>query len=160
MITVSIWRKTLVRLRACGDGIELFDRIATMQSLDDPRRLKRIRIQWSPLAEVWLSRDASGHVGWLRTNKIIPRIDLSGANLTRAYLSRADLAGANLDGADLDGANLDGANLARANLDGAYLAGANLDGAYLDGANLDGASLDHCDWERGPDGYARRKAGK
>jgi hypothetical protein len=43
MITVSIWRKTLVRLHACGDGIELFDRIAAMQSLDDPRRLKRPR---------------------------------------------------------------------------------------------------------------------
>ena len=135
MITVSIWRKTLVRLRACGDGIELFDRIATMQSLDDPRRLKRIRIQWSPLAEVWLSRDASGHVGWLRTNKIIPRIDLDGANLARAYLSRAHLDGANLSGANLFGAN-------------------------LSGADLDGAYLDLCDWERGPDGYARRKAGK
>ena len=47
-------------------------------------------------------------------------------------------------------------SFARANLGGANLGGANLGGAYLGGANLDGAYLG--DWERGPDGYARRKA--
>lgn len=62
--------------------------------------------------------------------------DLAGANLAWAYLARANLAGANLAGAYLAWANLAGANLAWANLAGADLG----------------------DWERGPDGYARRKA--
>ena len=117
MITVSIWRKTLVKLGACSEGLKLFDEIAALQDEADPRRLKRIRVQWGPLAELWLARDSRGHVGWLRRKKVVPRIDLVGANL----------------------------------------GGANLVGANLDGANLDGADLDLCDWERGPDGYARRK---
>ena len=80
----------------------------------------------------------------------------TGANLARANLARANLAGANLAGANLAWANLAGANLAGANLAGAYLAGADLAGADLAGADLAGADLG--DWERGPDGYARRKA--
>ena len=57
---------------------------------------------------------------------------------------------ANLGGANLYGANLGGVNLRSANLYGANLRSVNLYGANLDGANLGG-------WERGPDGYARRK---
>jgi hypothetical protein len=52
-------------------------------------------------------------------------------------------------------------NLTRADLTGADLTGADLGGAYLGGANLTRADLtgaDLGDWERGPDGYAQRKA--
>lgn len=45
---------------------------------------------------------------------------------------------------------------ADADLRGAHLRGAHLGGADLRGADLRGAYLG--DWERGPDGYARRKA--
>ena len=64
-----------------------------------------------------------------------------------AVRSGANLSGANLSRADLYGANLSGANLSRADLSGADLYGANLSGADL------------YVWERGPDGYARRKDG-
>ena len=97
--------------------------------------------------------------------------NLSGADLSGADLYRANLYGANLNGANLNGANLFGADLYGANLNGANLNGANLTGASLSGAdlygadlyraNLTGASLSGADlgeWERGPDGYARRKA--
>ena len=53
---------------------------------------------------------------------------------------------ANLYGADLRDASLYGANLY-----GADLRDASLYGAYLGGADLG-------DWERGPDGFARRRA--
>ena len=104
--------------------------------------------------------------------------NLSGANLTGANLYGADLSGANLFranlyGANLTGANLYGANLTRANLYGADLSGANLTGANLYGADLAGADLAGADfaganlfrvnleeWERGEDGYARRKTVK
>jgi len=81
--------------------------------------------------------------------------NLQCANLRVADLYRADLGGANLQGAYLQGvdlrwANLRGANLYRADLEGANLYMADLQGAYLQGADLG-------DWERGPDGLARRK---
>ena len=84
--------------------------------------------------------------------------DLAGADLFRANLYGADLAGANLAGANLAGANLTGADLFGANLYGANLTGAILLGANLLGANLTGANLE--EWERGEDGYARRKTAK
>ncbi len=97
--------------------------------------------------------------------------NLSGADLSRANLSEANLYGANLYGANLYGANLSGADLYEAYLYGANLSGADLYEAYLYGANLSGADLSRAylsganlsgadlgDWERGPDGYARRKA--
>ena len=100
------------------------------------------------------------------------KADLSGANLSRAYLSGAflsgaDLSGANLSRADLSGADLSGAYLSGANLSRAFLSGANLSraylsGAFLSGANLSGANLsgaDLGDWERGPDGFAKKKEG-
>jgi len=76
----------------------------------------------------------------------LSRAYLLGANLSRAYLlgaylSGADLSGANLSGANLSGANLSGANLSGANLSGANLSGADLSRAYLSGANLSGADL-------------------
>ena len=106
---------------------------------------------------------------WVSQKRPCPeKPDLAGANLTGANLFRANLTGAdltganlfraNLTGADLTGANLTGADLTGANLAGADLAGANLTGANLTGANLYGADLE--EWERGEDGYARRKTAK
>ncbi len=80
------------------------------------------------------------------------KANLSGANLGGANLSRANLGGANLGRANLGGAYLRWANLSGANLSGAYLSGAYLGGADLSGANLSG-------WERGPDGFAKKKEG-
>ena len=87
--------------------------------------------------------------------------NLYGADLSGANLYGADLYGANLYGANLSGANLSDANLFRANLTGANLSGANLSDADLYGANLSDANLTGAnpdDWERGPNGYAQRKA--
>ena len=65
-----------------------------------------------------------------------------------------------LSGANLFGANLPGANLFEAHLSGANLFGADLSGAYLFGADLSRANLSRADlgeWERGSDGFARKK---
>ena len=80
---------------------------------------------------------------------------LSGANLSGADLSRANLLGANLSMANLSRANLSRADLSGADLSRANLLGADLSGADLSVANLSGADLGI--WERGPDGFARRK---
>jgi len=91
----------------------------------------------------------------------LSRADLSGADLSRADLSGADLSRAYLSGADLSRAYLSWANLSGADLSGAYLSWADLSWADLSGAYLYGADLSWADlgaWERGPDGFARRKA--
>jgi len=80
----------------------------------------------------------------------LSRAYLSGADLSRADLSGAYLSGADLSGADLSGAYLSGADLSRANLSRAYLSGAdlsraNLSRAYLSGADLSGADLSGAD---------------
>ena len=79
----------------------------------------------------------------------------------KPYLSRANLARANLSAADLSQADLSGADLSQANLSaGANLPGADLSRANLSGADLSGADLSRADlgeWERGPDGFARKK---
>ena len=64
------------------------------------------------------------------------KVDLSGADL-----SRADLCGANLEDANLRESNLTGADLTVANLKGADLSGADLSRADLDGARLVGANF-------------------
>lgn len=88
--------------------------------------------------------------------KLLPRIELPGADLQKVDLRGADLQGAflyganlqkarlfmaNLHGADLWGANLQGADLEGANLHGALLTKANLQGAHLNWANLQEADL-------------------
>jgi hypothetical protein len=92
---------------------------------------------------------------------VAQKINLAGADLTRAYLvgaelanaqlmgalledailSGADLTGADLTGADLTTANLKGATLLESRLKSARLRGANLTGAYLAGADVTGADL-------------------
>ena len=140
MISVSIWRKTLVANHACEAGLTLFDAIAAQQPESDPRRLRRIRIpRWTALH--WIMLVQAGFGEWCAARGIVPRADLGGADLLGANLYRAVLSGANLLGANLGGANLSGANLLGANLSGADLLGANLSGADLLGANLLGANL-------------------
>ncbi len=67
--------------------------------------------------------------------------NLEGVNLSVANLARAYLGGANLTGASLWGTNLEGANLGETNLTGASLWGTNLEGANLGETNLTGADL-------------------
>lgn len=74
------------------------------------------------------------------------RVNLIGADLSRAcldeaYLSGADLSDANLSGASLGRARLISANLARAKLSGAVLSFADLSQANLSEANLSEAYL-------------------
>ncbi len=116
MISVSIWRKTLVRRNACADGLALFDAIAAQQPANDKRRLERIRIRnWTPLHGLWAWIDAARFAQWCEARQIIPRADL-----TYADLSGADLSGANLSRANLSRSDLSGAILSRADLSGAY----------------------------------------
>jgi len=134
---ITITRAELVEHQACADGLDMYDAIARELGTPD-----RITIEWSPLAWLWLG----SHAKWLHDREIAPM----------PSFARADLRGANLDGAYLRGANLSGAYLCGAYLRGAYLSGANLSDANLRGAYLRGADLGS--WERGPDGYARRRA--
>ncbi len=164
MISVSIWRKTLVRNEACRDGLALFDAIAEQQSESDPRRLERIRVRnWTPLHSIWARVGAGRFAQWCESRQIIPRADLSCANLSGANLSRADLSRADLSGANLSRAYLSGANLSRANLYGANLSGADLSRAYLSGADLSGAYRGSSSmvpgWHTLVSGYLERETG-
>jgi len=135
VISVSIWRKTLVANHACAEGLALFDAIAKQQPESDPRRLRRIRIpRWTALH--WIMLVQAGFGEWCAARGIVPRADLY-----RAVLSGANLLGANLSGANLLGANLSGANLLGANLSGADLLGTDLYRADLRGTDLSGADL-------------------
>ena len=75
------------------------------------RDAARLRIELSPLAQVWLSlplpvTPGSGTAwAWLRACGIVGGANLYGANLSGANLSGADLYGANLSGANLYGAH-------------------------------------------------------
>jgi uncharacterized protein YjbI with pentapeptide repeats len=84
-----------------------------------------------------------------RTSTIanLPKLDLSGRDLRRAFGAGVTLVGANASGARLEGADLVDARLESADLSGAQLAraalwGARLDGADLTRANLEGAVLE------------------
>lgn len=142
--TLTLRRADLVAARACSEWLAIFDAICALRGDDraplvrrggvsrrDPQRL---RIELTPLAQLWMARDAYEAVSWLRERGVLgpvyaPRVQAPGINL-----GGANLGGANLRGADLRGANLYGANLL-----GADLYGANLRGAYLGGADLRGA---------------------
>jgi uncharacterized protein YjbI with pentapeptide repeats len=145
MITVTLYRSDLIRNQACSDSLKIFDAIAGMQSVDDVRRDRRIKVRWSPLHRVWLSA-AYPHIwAWLYARGLVPDVYLGTSNLRCADLSGADLSGANLRGANLRYADLRYADLSGANLRGANLRGANLRGADLRGANLRGANLRYVD---------------
>ena len=123
---LTLRRADLVAEGACSKWLAIFDEVCAMRGDDrapwvrrggvsrcDPTRL---RIELTPLAQVWLARDARGALAWLRD---------------RGLIGAASLIGAYLRGADLRGADLRGA----------YLIGAYLRGAYLSGADLSGADL-------------------
>jgi len=146
MISVSIWRKTLVRLGACEDGLALFDAIAAQQP--DGRRDRICIARWTPLHGVWAWMTCAGFARWAEQHGIVPSADLRGADLSDADLRYADLTDANLRDADLSGADLSDANLRGADLRYANLSDADLRGADLTGADLSRADL--TDAYRGP----------
>ena len=139
-------RADLVAARACAEWLGIFDEILAMRGADaapwvrrgsvSRRDPSRLRIELSPLAQIWMARDARGAVTWLRERGVLgpvsiprlraPGIDLGGADLSAAYLRDADLSAAYLRGADLSGADLSGAYLRDADLSGADLSGAYL----------------------------------
>lgn len=93
-----------------------------------------------------LERLLRKHKLYLKGYKCGKRLDLSGADLSRANLSGANLQNANLYKANLQNANLYGANLREAelrftNLKGSNLKGSNLKRADLHFANLQEANL-------------------
>ena len=113
---LTLRRRDLVAAGACAEWLAQFDAICALRGPDaapsvrrkdgtsyrDPERL---RIELTPLAQVWAARDGRGAVEWLRMKGLWPSADLYGADLYGA-----DLYGANLRGADLYGVNLYGAN--------------------------------------------------
>ena len=113
MIGVRITRQELVNHAACREGIALFERIAPSGILEIP--------EWTTLHALWLAVAEPSHCGWLVGRGIIPRADLTGADLRDANLTGADLRDANLRDADLTGADLRDANLRYANLTGAFV---------------------------------------
>lgn len=131
---LTIRRADLVAAHACAEWLGIFDAICALRGDDraplvrrggvsrrDPQRL---RIELTPLAQLWMARDAHGAVSWLRDMGVLgpvyapraqaPGIDLRDADLSGADLRDADLRDANLYGADLRGADLSGADLSGA----------------------------------------------
>ena len=157
---LTLRRAELVAARACAEWRAVFDEICALRGADaapwvrrggvsrrDPGRL---RIELTPLAQLWMARDARGAVQWLREQGVLgpvgaPRLRAEGIDLRGADLRGADLRGANLSGADLRDAYLRGADLSGADLSGADLSGAYLRAAYLRGADLSGADLSGAD---------------
>lgn len=165
MISVSIWRKTLVANHACAEGLALFDAIAKQQPESDPRRLRRIRIpRWTALH--WLMLVQAGFGEWCAARDIVPRADLrsaylGGVNLSGTDLHNTDLSSANLRNADLSGTDLRNADLVGADLGGTDLRSANLRNANLRNANLSGAYRGHDQppipgWRANASGYLER----
>ena len=90
MISVTLWRKTIVRLGACPNGLALFDAIASGQSETDTLRRDRIKVaNWTVLHSLWLAHAQPGFCGWLRDQGLIPIVNYRGADL-----GGADLGGA------------------------------------------------------------------
>ncbi len=90
MISVSIYRSTLVKHEACRNGLALYDAIAALLPEADKRRRRRIRIaNWTPLHFIWLVQTGFGM--WLAGRNLIPIANLYGANLSGANLERANL---------------------------------------------------------------------
>jgi uncharacterized protein YjbI with pentapeptide repeats len=101
-----------------------------------------------------LKIDDPKKVGWRQYLINLRGRDLEGAVLDVAVLPRADLTGAQLHGASLLGAQLQGANLWEAQLQGALLH-ADLQGAVLNGADLQGAVLQWAHLQGAPLDYAQ-----
>ena len=146
---LTLRRADIVAAGACAEWLAIYDDVCRLRGDDHApwvrrggvsrRDPSRLRVELTPLAQVWLARNGREALGWLRDRGLmgapsLARADLRGADLSGAYLSRADLSGAYLSGADLRGADLSGADLSGADLRGADLRGADLYGADLYGA--------------------------
>ncbi len=143
---LTLRRADLVAAGVCEEWLLIYDHVCALRGDDRAPRVRRrgvsrrdptrLRVELTPLAQVWLARDGRDALSWLRERGL-----MGPASLARANLSRVDLTGVNLTGADLRGADLSGADLIGADLRGANLRGANLRGANLRGANLRGVNL-------------------
>ncbi len=149
---LTLKRRHLERAGACEPWLKMFDEICVLRGAEKAplARLKNgesvrkpswLRVELTPLTQLWLARDGIGALDWLRQKGLMGPANLSGANLNGADLSGADLRGADLRGASLYRADLSGASLYRADLYGASRYRADLYGASLYGADLSGASL-------------------
>ena len=113
-------RADLVAADACAAWLGIFDEILAMRGADaapwvrrgsvSRRDPSRLRIELSPLAQLWMARSARGAVTWLREKGVLgpvyaPRLRAAGIDLSGADLRGADLSGAYLRGADLSGAD-------------------------------------------------------
>lgn len=96
MIVVTLCRSALKRAGACADGLSLFDAIASQQPASDARRLRRIKVRWTRLHQLWAATAYPTFYGWLRDNGLAPQLSMRHANLRGANLRGADLYGANL----------------------------------------------------------------
>ena len=78
---LTLRRTDLVAANACEEWLAVFDEICAMRGADaapwvrrggvsrrDPGRL---RIELTPLAQLWMARDARGAVAWLREQGVL-----------------------------------------------------------------------------------------
>ena len=159
-IIIRLTEADLVAKRACDDGprsgMALWRELSAAQDEARAKAGKRkrkvpcVRVEWTPLAAVMLSKGHPGFCSWLRDNGLIPyadlrSADLRSADLRSANLRSADLRSADLTSADLRSANLRSADLRSANLRSADLTSANLRSADLTSADLTYASLRSAD---------------
>jgi len=117
--TLTLRREDLVSANACAEWLAFFDQVCTLRGEDrapwvrrdgvSRRDPSRLRIELTPLAQVWLSLPLSASSGvawvWLRERNLVGSVFARGANLRGADLRGADLRGANLYGANLYGAD-------------------------------------------------------
>jgi hypothetical protein len=125
-----------VAARACFEWLGIFDAICALRGDDraplvrrggvsrrDPQRL---RIELTPLAQLWMARDARGAVSWLRERGVLGPV----------YAPRVQAPGIDLYGAT-SAARTSAARTSAARTSAARTSsGANLRGAYLRGADL------------------------
>jgi len=147
---LTLRRADLVAACACAGWLSIYDEVCRLRGDDaapwvrrggvSRRDPSRLRVELTPLAQVWLARDGRGALVWLRDRGLMGPASLRGADLSGAYLRSADL-----HSADLIGANLRGAYLRGAYLRGAYLINADLRNADLRSANLRSADLRNAD---------------
>ena len=125
---LTIRRRDLVRLDACGAWLSLFDAVCVERDLDRAtgarvergplvrrrdgsvrRAADRLRIELTPLAQVWLSLPLPPNSrtawAWLRANGAVGAVSAVGADLCGADLRGASLYGANrnVDDSAVDG---------------------------------------------------------
>jgi len=100
---LTLRRRDLVAAGACAKWMRAFDEIRALRGPDaapsvrrkdgtsyrDPERL---RIELTPLAQVWAARDARGAVEWLRMKGLWPIANLRGADLRGADRASFDPA--------------------------------------------------------------------